>query len=395
MHKMKVAIVIEKYNPLRGGAERSSMEMAEALSKKGCDVTIVSGKVDNAEETAGNIKVVDLEVVARRNVWFRVFDRAVSNYFSKNKYDIVHSITPISVVDVYQPRGGSQLNAIQQKIALCKGLTRLYKRLTAGFNRARAMRLRGELKLSKGTAGPVVAVLSDYVARQFIEGYGTPIERIALIRNAVDVNKFELDSDCDKVVKLRNELDINDNTAVMLFVSADPVRKGLPELIEAFALAKKKRIDIQAEIKLIVIGGFNFKHYAHHASSLGIGDDIIFYGKTMEVPLFMEVADALVLPTWEDACSRVVMEALAAGIPAISTDFNGASELFDDGKYGINIGSPSNIEVLADAINTMADKQTQQKYADNIAASDLKERLSMDRHASELIELYNRIIKDR
>ena len=393
---MKVAIVIEKYNPLRGGAERSTMEMADALTGQGCSVSIIAGKVSNAEETSGSIQIVDLEVTASRNTWFKLFDCAVTKYVNAHKFDIVHSITPITSMDVYQPRGGSQLNAMNQRIVRVSGLKRFYKKLTAGFNRARAMRLTAEKDMARGIDGPTITVLSNYVARQFTDGYGTPKDRIALIRNAVNVAKVESKENiAKKTADLRKELDIDDNAAIMLFVSADPVRKGLSELIEAFAAAKARTTDTQREMKLLVVGGFKFNHYYEQAKALGVQDDLIYYGKTREVAAFMHMADALVLPTWDDACSRVVMESLVAGTPAISTEFNGASELFADNKYGINIGSPENIAGLAEAMNKMADRKIQHKYADNIAASELKEQLSMDRHAKELCQLYKKIIQGK
>ncbi len=392
---MKVAIVIEKYNPLRGGAERSTMEMAEALTCQGCDVSIIAGKVENAEETTGKVRLIDLDVIAPRNVWFRLFDQAVAKYVSAEKFDIVHSITPVTALDLYQPRGGSQLNAIQQRIALSRGVAKLYKRLTAGFNRARAMRLRAELKLATGSSGPFIAVLSNYVSRQFTVGYETPAERVALIRNAVDVKKFEFPNVDEKANELRSKFDPDSSKAIFLFVSADPVRKGLSELIAAVAEAAKDRKSSQREILLLVVGGFKFDSYQKQAEKLGIEKNVVYNGKTREVQAFMKMADALVLPTWDDACSRVVMEALVAGIPAISTEFNGASELFDDGRYGLMVKSPADTAGFAKAMNTLADPAECDKMKANIAASDLKVRLSMDRHALELRQLYEKIIQGR
>ena len=109
----------------------------------------------------------------------------------------------------------------------------------------------------------------------------------------------------------------------------------------------------------------------------------------------MKMADGLVLPTWDDACSRVVMEALAAGTPAISTDFNGASELFDDNQIWLFGKSPADTAGFAHAMNTLADYSEYVKMTAAIAGADLTSFLSMDRHALELKQLFDKIIQGK
>ncbi len=389
---MKVAIVIERYNPLRGGAERSTMEMAAALARLGHEVTIVAGRVENEQELESpeGVSIANLGVRGSRSVWFKYFDTAAVQYLSCGGFDIIHSISPISMMDVYQPRAGSQLHSMKRHFEVYTGFRKLYKSMTAGFNRARVMRLNAERKLCTGSKVPMIAVLSDYVARQFTADYGVSNDRMSLVRNAINVALYKGDSLLDDSKTLRKKFDPDGELAVLLHVSEDPLRKGLEELIHAVAVAKRSRPAGNRQVRLVVVGSYDYTKYYNMVRRYNIEGSVVFFGPSREVPLLMKMADALVLPTWDDACSRVVMESLAAGTPAISTSFNGASELFSCGRYGIEVESPCDIEALAQAINKVANVKECQAMKEAIAGSGLLDSLSMDRHGRELTELYKK-----
>ncbi len=394
---MKIAIIIERYNPLRGGAERSSMEMASALAALGHCVSIIAGRVekgDNIPQPVG-VDIIDLQVKAARSLWFGIFDRALCDYLKSHSFDIIHSITPVSKMDVYQPRAGSQLHALNRHVEQYCGLKRLWKRVTSNCNRARAMRLKAEGNLCRNPGGPTIAVLSNYVARQFFNDYKVPESRLCLIRNAINVQRFQSEGVAESARALRDRFDPDNNLALIVHVSEDPARKGLTELISAMALACKQQPSDARPLRLLAVGSYDYTKYYQQVRKLGLEGSVVFFGPTREIPAMMKMADALVLPTWDDACSRVVMEALVAGTPAISTAYNGASELFASGRYGIEINSPANINQLADALIAIAKPAQTEQFKKALSSSDLHNTLSMARHAGELINLYKNIIQNR
>ncbi|MBN2064986.1 MAG: glycosyltransferase family 4 protein [Sedimentisphaerales bacterium] len=394
---MKIAIVIERYNPLRGGAERSSMEMASALAALGHCVSIIAGRVeigDNIPQPVG-VDIIDLQVKAARSLWFSIFDRTLCEYLKSHSFDIVHSITPVSNMDVYQPRAGSQLHALNRHIEQYRGLKRLWKRVTSNCNRARVLRLKAEGSLCRNHNGPTIAVLSNYVARQFVNDYKVSESRLCLIRNAINVQRFQNESVAASAHALRNRFDPDNKLALIVHVSEDPDRKGLSELISAMALVCKQQPSDARPVRLLAVGSYDYTRYYQQVRKLGLDGSVVFFGPTREIPAMMKMADALILPTWDDACSRVVMEALVAGTPAVSTAYNGASELFAQGKYGIEINSPADLSQLADAINDIAKPAQTEQFKNALASSDLHESLSMARHARELIDLYNSILQKR
>ena len=115
---------------------------------------------------------------------------------------------------------------------------------------------------------------------------------------------------------------------------------------------------------------------------------MVFVGPTDEIHQWYAAADACVLLSWYDPCSRVVLEATRWGIPSITTVYNGASEILADGA-GIIVGSPKDRRAVAAAMEELADPHRRAMRAR--ACLDVAERLSMDRHVEELLKIYTEV----
>ena len=183
---MRIAIVIERANIALGGAERSVFELAGALRNLGLEVEILAGRGRTQEE---NIHILCPRGTGKRSSYFRLA-KALKNHLAEHRYDIVHSVLPFDCVDVYQPRGGSYAESILRNAASYQNrYVSGYKRLTAFANSRRTVRLLAERQLCKKARGPMVAALSNYVARQFREHYGLDDGRITVIPNGVKTDK--------------------------------------------------------------------------------------------------------------------------------------------------------------------------------------------------------------
>ena len=126
-------------------------------------------------------------------------------------------------------------------------------------------------------------------------------------------------------------------------IGQDFKRKGLmPALLALQRLNEKP-------IRLTVVGkrqGYFPPELMRHVTFVGEVDDT--------VPLYRD-ADFFVLPTRHDPCSLVVLEALAMGVPVISTKFNGACEIMTDGVHGFVLDDPNDVEAIAHAMRKLLD----------------------------------------
>jgi UDP-glucose:(heptosyl)LPS alpha-1,3-glucosyltransferase len=383
----KIAIIIERAHIARGGAERSMFEVAQALSALGLHIDLLAAK---GEPTDTNVHLLCREAPGKR-VRLATFGRALRQHLARTDYDLVHSVLPFDFADLYQPRGGTCAELILRNIATYTSpALRLCKRLTAFTNYRRAGLLRAERRLCRGSQGPTIAALSQYVVRQLQTHYGTDPRRIVLTPNGV---KTDRPVDGAKADRFRAQILAALGAAhgvpplLCLFVAQDFRRKGLGPLIRALHVVGAA--PAQRPVALIVVGADRSAGYRRLARRLGVEKRIVFFGPVPDVQNILAVSDVGVLPTFCDAASRSILEALAAGKPVITTRFNGATDHFTDGRHGLVIDSPQDVTGLAAALGHFSVPANAAEAAEAIRADRLAEKVSIQRVARDLADLYD------
>jgi UDP-glucose:(heptosyl)LPS alpha-1,3-glucosyltransferase len=391
--KRSIAIVIERLSVALGGAERSVVEMSRALARLDLDVHILAAKGQSA---ARNVHIL-CEKTRGKRTWYFTFKNALQEHLLQNHYDIIHSTMPFGFADIYQPRGGSFAESIIRNAASYGNpFIGAYKRLTAFANYRRTLLLNAERKLCKDPGGPVVVALSDYVARQFTQHYGLNDARVTVIANGVKVNR---QIDAARADKLRSQimrslgLRESDQPRFFLFAANNFRLKGLGPLIRAMSSAVA-RIGKRCPY-LLAAGSGSSGSYRRLARRLNIDKRIVFLGPLRAIEDALSIADVAVLPTFYDPASRFVLEALAVAKPVITTKFNGASDLFVSGRHGIVVDEPENIDALAEAIIYFADPDNVKRASAAIMEDNVREKVSIDRVARDLLVLYTSLDKGR
>jgi UDP-glucose:(heptosyl)LPS alpha-1,3-glucosyltransferase len=142
-------------------------------------------------------------------------------------------------------------------------------------------------------------------------------------------------------------------------------------------------------IKLVVCGGGAAGPFRRLAARLGVERQILWLGFYPDIRACYWSCDFFASPTYYDPCSLVVLEALACGLPVITTACNGASELMADGREGFVITAPEAIGELTAALGHMADDA--RRAAMSIHASALGREQSMDRHVGRLVKVFEEV----
>ena len=168
-------------------------------------------------------------------------------------------------------------------------------------------------------------------------------------------------------------------------LAQDFERKGLGQAIRALALVNDPKL-------ILVVGGKQDPaKYRRLAASLGVAERVIFAGPVDRPADFYQAADFFVLPTFFDPCSLVVLEALAMGLPVISTSRNGACEIMTDGVHGRVLDDPEDLVGLAGAMRQMLDPEHRAKSAE--ACLELRPVLSQEHHVDQVEAVYRRYAK--
>jgi len=178
-------------------------------------------------------------------------------------------------------------------------------------------------------------------------------------------------------------LDIPPGRVVALMIAQDFQRKGLREAILALAQLRDDRL------ALLVVGKEDPAAYRKLAREHGVEGSVVFAGPTADPYAFYLSADLFVLPTRHDPCSLVVLEALAMGLPVVSTAFNGACEIMTEGAHGFVLSDPADVNALANALRRLLDEAARKRMS--AACLALRPRLAYERHLDELSRVYERV----
>jgi len=249
-----------------------------------------------------------------RLISFAVAARAAA---ARHGYDLVQSHERALRQDLYRAGEGSHaayLEAMGRKIA---GLNP-YHRLILALER-RIFQLR--------SARHVVAI-SRRGKEEIERRYRTDPARVTLIYNGVDLERFHPDNRGRHRRPTRQALRIPEGAWTVLFVGSGFERKGLGPLLEAFARGT------DAGSRLVVTGKGDVARYQNLAARLGIAERTIWTGPKEEVERLYAAADVVALPARYEPFGNVHLEALASGVPVLSSAQAGGSEIVRNGDNG-------------------------------------------------------------
>ena len=398
---MRVAIVQETVSPGRGGAETSTVEMARCLAALDLDVTIVCRAefdVPADDAVVDGIRYHRVDAVGTRLLRAIRFVRGADLFCRSEGFDIIHAVTPCLSANVYQPRGGTYVETVRRNIALERSP---WAKLTKWIDRRLNWRQRFLVQLERTLLTserrrPHIAAISEYVRRQVIEGFDYPEGLVHVVFNGVDITPLTGSPAAEARRGLRAQFDIPPDAPLGLFVAHNFKLKGLRELLIAFArlggTGGSPTTDPDSKSPhLAIIGSGQRGPYERLARRLHIADRVHWIGSAPEMSAWYAAADLLAHPTWYDPCSRVVLEALACGVPVITTRHNGAAELLSEA--GSVIDDPADTDALAAVLHRRL--ITEQAGRTSREASRTPFVASMQRHAEGLRALYARVTRPR
>lgn len=383
---MKVALVAEWLDAWRGGAETATLQFMHHLLERGVELHIVT-RSRPSPRPGLHVHTISGASMSRtrRSV---TFTHRVENLLRSDSFDIIHAISPCRNADIYQPRGGTVAETIERNLALIRPRSgRRLKSYANHFNLKQRYMLALERELLGRQEGPLVVAISDYVVRQLKQHYALPDERIRKIYNGVDPDLTNPPQRARHRAAIRMEFGIGESDCLVLLIAHNFRLKGVQRWMEALAVLVQRGIN---NVRSLVIGKGDSERWHRLAARLGIVEYLTFTGPSERVREFHHAADMVVHPTYYDPCSRVVLEAMAAGLPCVTTRWDGASEMIEDGANGYVLDDPRDVAALADRVEWLRDPELRQRLG--YAAGRVADRVGMARHTTEMISLYEELL---
>ena len=235
----------------------------------------------------------------------------------------------------------------------------------------------------RGRTHDAIVALTDTEAALLRSTYGKVRAPIHVIPNGVDIDRFRPAEPAERV-RARSELGLDDDRTVAVFIGHEFERKGLPIAIDAVAKTP--------EVDLLVVGGTPtmIRKAGAHAHQAGVADRVVFAGEQADPVPLLWASDVLVLPSAYEANALVVLEALACGLPVVSTRVGFAPDIVVDGENGFLIErDPASV---VEAIEALA---TRELDAWRIHARRTAERHAWPVVARQYLELIESIRAER
>ena len=230
-----------------------------------------------------------------------------------------------------------------------------------------------------------VVAVSEMVKGHLQRYHHVPASRIHVIPNAIDAGRLLDDQPGAVRCAFRNGQGLAPGDLVGLFVGHNFWLKGLKPLLEALAL-RKQRDAGGRPVKLVVCGGGSLGPFRRIVRRLGLENEVTLLGFYPDVRACYWGCDFFVSPTYYDPCSLVVFEALACGLPVITTACNGAGEVMTDGREGYVATAPDALGEIVSALDHMAIDSERLEMSGHARRLGLEQ--SMDRHVARLVKVF-------
>lgn len=329
---MKIALICKHYLLSKGGLERYTIALGRELLKSGHDVHVFCNR--RQEEPGIRFHHVPMLRFSSplKNLSFAYFTRKA---VTGDRFDVIQSMERVLDQDIFRASDG--INPVQMMERYPNPAIRKMKAM--GPRRQALTFL--EKRIFEKNGCRYVMTNSRLVKNQILDHYQISPERISVLYNSVDHDRFNPSVREEHRASLRKEIGVDDNDFLLLFVGNDFKRKGLPLLKEAMVRSKNPRM------KLMVAG--SDKTGTRHRPTKERQSDrrILFLGPRRNIEKCYGAADLLVLPTRYDAFANVCLEAMACGIPVITTRTNGACEIIENGIHGYVLDTRDSEELSA------------------------------------------------
>jgi UDP-glucose:(heptosyl)LPS alpha-1,3-glucosyltransferase len=383
MEKMRFAIGILDFLKKKGGAERYLVDLCRRMVDEGYEVHVYTEHHDEEDPRIyfHSVKTIPFP----KSLRILSFAIRATREIENGNYDITFGVGNTLKADILQPHGGVHWAWFWRSLRTFNNPI-LWTLRFLGRVLSTKQWVNGWIEdapYKNGSFRKIVAI-SDMVKQDMIRWYRIPEERITVVYNGVDIEHFHPRNRRYRE-EIRRRHGIGGDDLVTLFVSNNFRMKGLGFLMKA--LAKIKEED-HPPFKLLVLGRDHQDSYLRLAKGMGILGKVIFAGSTNEPEKYYGASDLLVHPTFYDACSLTVLEALASGLPVITTYSNGASGIITQGQEGFIISDPRDPQGLMEKLSFFLNREKVERAS--IAARHLAEFYSLERNWREMKNIFER-----
>jgi glycosyltransferase involved in cell wall biosynthesis len=382
---MNICIVTHEFST-QTGQGRVNYEIARYLLNQGHRIFMVASEV--APDLSCHPNAYPLLVEIPKWVKVRILRNQVFALRSASlirqyrmQFDVIHANGAITYHEsdvnachfVHSSWIHSRFHPIREK----KGIGAWYQWLYTTFN--------GKWEQRADRATKRVIAVSDFVKHSLVEDAHVPEETIEVVWNGVDIDEFRPRARGEKNL-LRSSLDLPDSVCISFFTGdIKSNRKNLDLVLHAFR-------QLPDHHHLVVAGATLGSPYPMMAQSMGLEGRVHFLGYRSDVADLLRYADVFTFPSHYDPCPLVILEALACGVPVVTTRSVGNSVLIESGESGYVLESNHDVDSLAAVLKELGESP-ELRYQIGMAGRRTAEALSWQKMSAQYEAIYRHVVE--
>ena len=362
--KPKILVCINKLGGSAGvgGAERLVVDDINEMLRRGITVKLLTLRGESVFSLGnecllnqGDWQTIDFQSFYHISDWIKVY-----SFVKREKPDLVLTHLWFS-------------NTIMRIVCKIAGMKNVISFEQNIYDTIKTEKMYFADRVLQNYCKKIVAVSS--AVKDSLIFHGIKKEKIFVINNAIDIAKYNIESD----YRLKKEIGIPENSFVFLTVGRLIPQKGIDILLNAFAR-------LSGDVCLLIIGqGFDEMKLKDLTRELGIENKVHFLGGRKDVPAILAISHVFVLASRHEGLSLALLEAMASKKAIVISDFEGGKEMIADGKEGLVV-EKENVESLREALNKLATDSTLRLKLASGAYEKVQE-FSIQNHVDKILSL--------
>ncbi|UYM17974.1 glycosyltransferase family 4 protein [Endozoicomonas euniceicola] len=367
---MILAFALFKYFPF-GGLQRDFLRIALECQKRGHEIRVYTTSWLGDRPEGVDIKILPVSGSSNHRKMLD-FQEQIQKAIANKNVDLLVGFNKMAGLDIYYAAD----TCFKEKALSSRGwwyrLTSRYKQYSA-FEEA-------VFSTSSKTLSLLISRLQKPVFQKY---YQTPDDRIVLLPPGISKDRCRPENYKEVRQAFRREFGFTDNEKLILLVGSGFKTKGLDRAIRALAALTEP---VKSKTQLFVVGQDKREPFIALAKRLDAEHKVRFLSGRDDIPRFLLGADLLIHPAYNENTGTVLLEALVAGLPVLSTDVCGYAHYIQEADAGCVVPSPFSQECLNKLTNDMLLSDKLKIWQQNaINYSHRKDLYSMPEQAAEVI----------
>ncbi len=369
--EVRLAFALFIYFPF-GGLTRDLVAVARACRRRGHEVRVYAGERRGGVDDETDVRLLPTRARTSHGKQ-REFAGKLNSALAEFSPDLTVGFNKMPTLDAYYAADGCFADKARRR----------------GWWYQRTPRCRRFLAFEKAVfareSSTQILMIAENQMRAYQECYGTPRERISLLPPGIARDRIAGTDDDVRARRnyFRARWQLEDGDRLLLMIGSGFRTKGLDRTLKAFASLPAHLLE---RARLFVVGEDNAAPFEKTARQLGVHSRVRFVHGRDDVPEFLLGADLLVHPAYREAGGIVLLEAMVAGLPVITTDVCGYAHYVSDAGMGEVLPSPFEQSALNRGVRRLmeAERNTWRERGRNFAQK--ADIYDMPQHACRRIE---------